>query len=77
MRRQQIAFTPTAPLGLVLERRARRRGLSLSSVVREALPLHFAPELDTLQNTSTGEGMNGHLDQRQGAAPLADDPRHL
>jgi len=77
MRRQQIAFTPTAPLGLVLERQAQRRGLSLSSVVREALLLHFAPEMETLTNTSTGEGMNGHLDQRQGAAPFADDPRHV
>ena len=56
MRRQQIAFTPTTPLGLVLERQAQRRGLSLSSVVREALLLYFAPEIETITKASTGEG---------------------
>jgi len=77
MRRQQIAFTPTALLGAVVARQARRRGLSLSAVVREALLLYFAPEIEALRNSSTREGMNGHLDQRQGATPLADDPRHV
>jgi hypothetical protein len=55
-RKNQIQFTPTDKLELILKHEAEERGLSVSAVVREGLLEHFREKIEELLIKKNGSG---------------------